>query len=386
MSAIRRTNGPSSNTPTTPSNTTTTANMPSTDPPATHSPYRPTSTEAIFLSIYPLTLFFGSLFSHLSPTLRPPFNNSTYSVDAQSFQPASAAPSYFAQKRNVFNVYFVKYGWFWCTFAFLIFTALSSRGRAARAGSKKNSPQEEKNVSDERLRRRYQALIRWAIATTFWILVTQWCFGPPLIDRGFALSGGACDLAAHNVDHPEDTSSAKEEVASILTHAACTVAKGTWRGGYDISGHVFILVLGSGMLWMEMVPYVFRQFHGFHVGRVIRRHDGRLCRVGSPETARDVAAFPLHTPAAVRSIADAVKNELHHSAPSMSRAIRGYATTLSLAVAVLSWWMLLMTAAFFHTWFEKLTGCAVAFLALWVIYFVPRGVPWVRGIEGMPGL
>jgi hypothetical protein len=50
------------------------------------------------------------------------------------------------------------------------------------------------------------------------------------------------------------------------------------------------------------------------------------------------------------------------------------------------WWMLLMTAAFFHTWFEKFTGFVVAFLAVTLIYFVPRGVPLLRVALGMPGL
>jgi hypothetical protein len=48
--------------------------------------------------------------------------------------------------------------------------------------------------------------------------------------------------------------------------------------------------------------------------------------------------------------------------------------------------MLLMTAAFFHTWVEKFTGLMVAFAGLWVVYFLPRGVPAVRAVLGMPGV
>jgi len=58
----------------------------------------------------------------------------------------------------------------------------------------------------------------------------------------------------------------------------------------------------------------------------------------------------------------------------------------ALAVAALMWWMLLMTAAYFHTWFEKFTGLLVAFSGLWVVYFLPRGVPAVRAVLGMPGV
>jgi len=59
---------------------------------------------------------------------------------------------------------------------------------------------------------------------------------------------------------------------------------------------------------------------------------------------------------------------------------------IALGVAALMWWMLLMTAAFFHTWFEKFTGLLVAFAGLWVVYFLPRGVPALRAVLGMPGV
>lgn len=59
---------------------------------------------------------------------------------------------------------------------------------------------------------------------------------------------------------------------------------------------------------------------------------------------------------------------------------------VSLMVAGLMGWMLLMTAAYFHTWFEKFTGLCVAFGAIYFVYFLPRGVPVLRHILGMPGV
>jgi len=59
---------------------------------------------------------------------------------------------------------------------------------------------------------------------------------------------------------------------------------------------------------------------------------------------------------------------------------------VAVGIVALMWWMLLMTAAFFHTWFEKFTGFVVAFLGISLIYFVPRGVPEIRAVLGMPGL
>ena len=48
--------------------------------------------------------------------------------------------------------------------------------------------------------------------------------------------------------------------------------------------------------------------------------------------------------------------------------------------------MLLMTAAYFHTWFEKFTGFLVAGSALYVVYILPRAVPAVRQVLGMPAV
>jgi len=45
-----------------------------------------------------------------------------------------------------------------------------------------------------------------------------------------------------------------------------------------------------------------------------------------------------------------------------------------------------MTAAYFHTWFEKFTGLIVALSGIFVVYFLPRILPTVRSITGMPGV
>ncbi|KAL2050097.1 hypothetical protein ABVK25_009600 [Lepraria finkii] len=58
---------------------------------------------------------------------------------------------------------------------------------------------------------------------------------------------------------------------------------------------------------------------------------------------------------------------------------------LPLGVMGLSAWMLLMTAMFFHTWFEKFTGLLVAFMGIGVVHFLPRALPALRDVIGMPG-
>jgi len=207
-----------------------------------------------------------------------------------------------------------------------------------------------------------------------------------------------CELAESELASPGTMRGAGKEVASVLTHAACNMAHGTWSGGYDISGHVFILVLGSGMLWMEMLPFLAARWSGLGIGRIVRTEQGKVGRVGGvqDELAGVGAGHALRgVNDATQKIQDAAQRELdarpqlHQTVDATARNARGlkhYAAAMALVTAVLSWWMLLMTAAFFHTWFEKLTGWMLAFGCLWTIYFLPRGSPVVREVLGMPGV
>lgn len=78
----------------------------------------------------------------------------------------------------------------------------------------------------------------------------------------------------------------------------------------------------------------------------------------------------------------------------------------AIGVMALNLWMLLMTAIYFHTWFEKvglaiscwcmcydrltllsqLTGLLTAIIGVYAIYYVPRFVPALRGVIGLPGI
>jgi hypothetical protein len=145
----------------------------------------------------------------------------------------------------------------------------------------------------------------------------------------------------------------------VLTHAACKAIGGQWKGGHDISGHVFLLILGSAMLWLELLPAVLRM-EGLREARRIMTTDG-LVRSASVEA--DEAS------------------ERKNSSDKTNIGIQG-----ALLVLALSWWMLLMTAAYFHTWFEKFTGLVVAFSTIYAVYFLPRAVPALRKVLGMPGV
>jgi hypothetical protein len=303
----------------------------------TKPPLLPTSLEALLLAIFPGTLLLGSLFSILEPHARA----APYSATSQS-HPPEFAPSYFARKRNLFNVFFVKIGWFWISLAYVVFLFLHPSTGPSR--SLVLTP------------RRVRGMLRWVLVTTWWAIVTQWFFGPALIDRGFKLTGGACELI-----RDEEARAGMGDTKEFLTNAACKLAGGQWKGGYDISGHVFLLVLGSSFLWLEILPVVMR-YAGLREDRTVIAKDGK---VSSAERESVVG----------REDDKAVNEKEAHGGVSAP-----------LVVAGLSWWMLLMTAAYFHTWFEKFTGLLVAFLGVFVVYFLPRAIPAMRDVIGMPGI
>ena len=263
------------------------------------SPFLPTPLETLLLAVYPTILIFGTLFSALSPETR----GAPYDVLKQSHVQAHA-PSYFARKDNLFNVIFVKRGWLWITAAFLAFVATHPTFRNRRSAAK--------------------AATRWALVTGWWVLVTQWCFGPPIIDRGFRFTGGRCEVAHEAVS--SGTAGQKE----LFTAAACRTAGGNWSGGHDISGHVFLLVLGSCFLVQEVLWVVLRAG-----GKIAGRGDDRAIVMGDGalKGAR-VEAEQVVEP-----------HERH----------LGAGGKFALGVAGLSLWMLLMTATYFHTWFEKVS-------------------------------
>ena len=313
--------------------------------PSQASPFLPTKLETALLLIYPATLVLGSIFSVLAPHVSQ--SRGDYNPAYQSYYPPSSAPSYFAQKRNVFNVFFVKRGWFWTTVAFFAFIF--------------THPSHGAPLRPYLTRRRIHAIARWALATTTWIFVTQWFFGPAIIDRSFRWTGGACEL----LEDP-DVRAEMSKTTEYFTAKACKAGGGRWTGGHDISGHVFLLILGSALLWMEVLPTILK---------ASGLHEERRVRVGSGKVVK------------TRSIVDGtVKDTMDVPISQQEEQYTKLTVKVIVGIVALMWWMLLMTAAFFHTWFEKFTGFVVAFLGVTIIYLLPRGLPQLRAVVGMPGL
>ncbi|KAG8534119.1 uncharacterized protein KY384_000963 [Bacidia gigantensis] len=265
-------------------------------------PLRPTPLETLLLAIYPALLLLGAAFSLFDPSARTaPYNNLTQS------HPPDLAPSYFALKRNFLNSYFVKIHWFWVSLAYIVFL-FTSRASGPPGGLV---------VTPKRLR----GAVRYALVTAWWLGVTQWFFGPALVDRGFRVSGGACEIARRL--------EGKGGVGEVFSKEACRAVGGVWRGGHDISGHVFILTMGSAFLAMEMLPVVLG-WKGLRDERVARGQRGEVGRVDRGSSGGDVG-----------------------EEGEQETAVERVGAWLMMGVVGLSWYMLLMTAIYFHTWFEK---------------------------------
>lgn len=183
-----------------------------------------------------------------------------------------------------------------------------------------------KAPSGLRGKRSAQALVRYSIVTLAWFLTTQWFFGPAIIDRAFVLTGGKCEALTPVAAAPRGGVAVDlwEEMKLVFTAAACKAAGGAWRGGHDVSGHVFMLVLGSAFL-------------GFEALGASRSYPNVT---ESEAKAKDDSDDD-----------DSTTDEIEDDNESMQVFARRFAW----GVAGLSWWMLFMTAIWFHTWLEKVS-------------------------------
>ncbi|CDR39004.1 CYFA0S02e10462g1_1 [Cyberlindnera fabianii] len=236
--------------------------------------------ELVILLSYPFTILLGQLLHHTSPEI---------------------VVNYYTNKHNVLNQLFVKKGWFWTVLLTVYFLIQHNRINIA-------------------------SLSRLALGTAWWYLFTQWCFGLPIMDRVFVMTGGVCKY---------DT--LKYHTVELLGSSTCRKMRGIWSGGHDPSGHVFLLVLSSLIMWFELVDHgVYGELQRFvaDVQRLRQRRDGNLL---------------------VNLLLLVLKNS----------------SILLMALQTLWWWMLLVTSNHFHSFAEKLTGLIAGYIGL-LIYMIPR--------------
>ncbi|CAK7243422.1 MAG: hypothetical protein STHCBS139747_004944 [Sporothrix thermara] len=343
------------------------------------SPYLPTARETLLLSIFPVLLLFGTLFRLLSPQTRGAAVATAPST-AHYDQTPGLAPSYFARKDNVLNVFFVKRGWFWITVTFGAF--VGTHPFFANAASEATTARRTSLLG-----RRGAAVLRWGLVTGWWFLVTQWFFGPALIDRNYRLTGGGCQAvvqaAAAAAVEEGDMGKETKDVSRLLlaaTASACKHAGGQWRGGHDISGHVFLLVLGTTFLAQEIGWVLWRRAAAAGVSSLSSQGRGRVADARSlvmPDGA--VKSAEVEAELSTGTVSSSAEAEA--ASPASRLALRFAAVVVGLSL-----WMLLMTAIYFHTWFEKLTGLLVALTGFYSVYVLPRWVPGLRRVVGLPGL
>jgi len=141
--------------------------------------------------------------------------------------------NYFANKSNLLNVIFIKRAWGWTSAAFL-FLYLTSPPDA------------------QVMERMY----KWLAETAIWLVFTSWFFGPAVLERVIALSGGECMLALPSggvISVPQEYCNTKSPLSpsthpSLFT-APFSLPDSNWhaiprlRRGHDISGHVFLLTM-----------------------------------------------------------------------------------------------------------------------------------------------
>ncbi|KAI5116678.1 hypothetical protein M0805_003319 [Coniferiporia weirii] len=153
--------------------------------------------------------------------------------------------SYFARKNNVLNTVFIKMAWAWTSAAAL---ALATTAPRTRTSGPYTMP------ISERLR-------KWGAATAVWFVFASWFFGPALLARLTALSGGECVvLLPSGLVHPVPVSFCYERSSvSLATHPELfqfpplmleEALIGDWHTrprlmrGHDVSGHIFLLTMG----------------------------------------------------------------------------------------------------------------------------------------------
>ncbi|KAJ1025873.1 hypothetical protein NDA16_002499 [Ustilago loliicola] len=280
--------------------------------------------------------------------------------------PPHHALNYWANRKNIVNQIFVKKAWLWTTLAWalqLFFLRLaptstttastSAKPRTSAAVGSRNTINNKKD-EDASAAAAAQATItspvsisvlRYAIATGIWLLFSNWFFGPPLSERILTATGAICVPSGDPQQSPvEELYCRTRTPLSSSSHPALFSSsslksksiRAMWKGGHDISGHTFIMVLSALLLLEDIAPY--------------------LAALLGPNSAIVKSLFPQAT-------------WLHAARTRWTPAAKG-AVAATLGLVALWSWMLLNTAIYFHTPQEKVSGLFVG-LAAWLL--LPKG-------------
>ncbi|KAL6451717.1 fit1 Acyl-coenzyme A diphosphatase fit1 [Candida maltosa Xu316] len=235
--------------------------------------------------------------------------------------PQEEVYNYYNNKGNIFNQYFVKKGWGWTTLVILLFY----------------SNLLYKTPAADRIRVLRRAVTNYIIATVWWILFTQWCFGLPIMDKIFVWTGGKCkiDITNHDVNHVH--SSFIHSLENIwestgITSYYCRKMKGNWIGGHDPSGHVFLMIHSSLYLFFETSS-------SFPSLTVLKQNFNHFKRT---TTLKEKLNVVWNTPQVLVGL-----------------------------LLALWWFMLLMTNIYFHSILEKFAGLLFGYIGVLIMYVLP---------------
>lgn len=255
--------------------------------------------------------------------------------------PPHHALNYWANRKNIANQIFVKKAWLWTTIAwalqlfFLRLTPASPTTTSAVNGTPAQATISSPVSTSVR---------RYLIATLLWALFANWFFGPPLSERILTATGAVCVPGGDPNQSPvEDLYCRTRTPLSSASHPALFASnsatrksiRAMWKGGHDISGHTFIMVLSSLLLLEDVAPYL----------AVLLRGSALAGLFGKQPTRGNAGSVRWTRSAYV-------------------------AVGASVGLVALWSWMLLNTAIYFHTPQEKVSGLVVGLLA-WLA--LPKG-------------
>lgn len=158
------------------------------------------------------------------------------------------ATHYFANKANILNSYFIKRAWGWTSAAFLTLWL--------------TSPPHKRTA---------HRVVKWGVETAIWLVFTSWFFGPALLERLTAASGGECTATLQSgavFTVPYEFCLTRTAI-SQETHPFLFVGPSLWvpddrfpvvprlRKGHDVSGHVFLLTMSVLFLVDQIRPSLY---------------------------------------------------------------------------------------------------------------------------------
>ena len=264
--------------------------------------------------------------------------------------PQEEVYNYYNNKHNFFNTVFVKRGWGWTTLIIIVFYAVIVMPKLYSNKNDTTSIQQQQKI--EFL---IKAVVRYAIATFWWILFTQWCFGLPIMDKIFVLTGGVCVLEPHPTTQTTPPLTIANHALGQLflqdletlvwkskdvSSYHCRKFKGSWLGGYDPSGHVFLMIHSSIYLYFETAAW-------------FNWTDVRGALYSIKQSLRDRRYLESH----------------------IWQLVYGIVQLLLVVLVALWWFMLLMTNVYFHSIVEKLSGLVFGYFGVIVVYVLPR---WIK--------